>query len=61
MVATTGVRQSSIKDCQVALEKQKMLAMKGFLESEGGKFGGPGPDMRNTITFPWDSGMQHLV
>lgn len=42
MVATTWVRQARIKDWQVALEKQKMLAMKGFLESEGGKFGGPG-------------------
>lgn len=34
MVATTRVRQARIKDWQVALEKQKMLAMKGFLESE---------------------------
>ena len=42
MVATTWVRQARIKDWQVALEKQKMLAMKGFMESEGGKFGGPG-------------------
>lgn len=36
MVATTRVRQARIKDWQVALEKQKMLAMKGFLESEVG-------------------------
>lgn len=35
MVATTWARQSRIKDWQVALEKQKVLAMEGFLESEG--------------------------
>lgn len=35
MVATTWVRQSRIKDWQVTLEKQRMLSMKGFLESKG--------------------------
>ena len=35
MVTTTRVRQSRIKDWQVTLEKQRMLSMKGFLQSKG--------------------------
>ena len=35
MVAATWVRQSRVTDWQVTLEKQRLLSMKGFLESKG--------------------------